>query len=62
MSTRRVKISMSSVYTETPERITSKDVFDSNERVRQEMTEVVRNFERKESQSIKQASKLVLNS
>lgn len=62
MSNRRTKISLSSVYSEPLNYITREEVIASNERVRKEMTEVVRDYEKKESQSIKQASKLVLNS
>lgn len=58
---KRIKISFSSVNEGKYTVISHSDISEVNRQVKDEMKEVVREYEKKESTSQKDASKLVLN-
>lgn len=61
MATKRVKISFAIVNEGRYTIIDKSAIAETNERIKGAMKDVVRNFEKKETQSQQQASMLVLN-
>jgi len=61
MATKRVKISFATVNEGRYTIIDKSAIAETNERVKEAMKDVVRSFEKKETQSKQQASMLVLN-
>lgn len=61
MATKRVKISFATVNEGRYTIIDKSAIAETNERVKEAMKDVVRSFEKKETQSQQQASMLVLN-
>lgn len=62
MASRRVKISFSTVNGERFNVIKKSDIAETNQRVKEKMKPVVRDYEKKETRSQQEAALLVLNS
>ena len=61
MSTKRVKITFHSVNAGKYTTISNQDLSASSQRIRTEMKDVVREYEKNETESLRAASELILN-
>jgi hypothetical protein len=61
MSTKRIKISFSSINQGKISEIPRQSIIDANQAVKSAMTQAVREFEKKETKSLQDAALLVLN-